>query len=113
MAQFDDKHAQIHFSFLCMRNKIVTTARNQKWKTDTLAAKFGHRFNAIHSEANVIKQFDWNYRELKHFTLVNVRLNRAGEVMLSKPCTACQKMLDAFNIGRVFYSVTEQQFLEF
>ena len=107
---FDHSHTQLHYSFLCLRNKIVTSGRNFKYKTDPISQRFGHRFNAVHSEVAVVKQFDWNYSELRHFTMVNVRLNRDLTVMMSKPCSFCTKFLESFNITKVFYSVDENLF---
>jgi deoxycytidylate deaminase len=110
LAEFDHNHAQRHFSFLCIRNKIAFTGVNDKWKTTTLANRFSHLFNAIHSETSAIKAFKYNWSELRHFTMVNVRLNRDLTVMYSKPCKACQRMLAHFDVGEVYYSINETSF---
>lgn len=113
LAEFDANHSHRHYSFLCVRNKIVTIGKNNKWRTTTLANKYGHLFNAIHSEVDCIKSFKWNWRELPNFTMVNVRLNRHLDVMFSKPCKACQKVLADFEIGQVYYSNNDGGFEQF
>jgi len=104
LAEFDNLHAQRHYSFLCLKNKVVSTGMNNKWRTDPLASRFGHRFNATHSEIAVLKQLDMPWRLLPHFTMINVRLNKNLEVMLAKPCKNCQNMLEWFEVGLVLYS---------
>lgn len=114
LAIFDDKYSQRHFSFLCIRNKIIASGLNDCWKTSTLSNKFGHRFNSIHSEIAVIKNCPVHWRELPNLTMVNVRLNRNMELMMAKPCSFCAKMLDYFEVGEVYYSTnlgTWEQFV--
>ncbi len=113
LATFDSWHSQLHFSFLCIRNKILTSGRNHKWRSEPLGKQFGQRFHSRHSEISVIKQFDWSYNLLPKTTLVNVRLNKDLRVMLSKPCRFCQKMLVSFDVGQVFYSTNEGNFERF
>jgi hypothetical protein len=113
LATFDSLNTQIHLSYLCLRNKIVTYGRNSKYCTEPLAHKYKHRFAARHSELAVIKQFDYPYRTLPRFVMVNVRLNRDLEVLMSKPCTFCGRMLREFEVGSVFYSIDEHTFEQF
>lgn len=113
LAEFDDNHAQRHFSFLCLRNKIICSGINNKWRTNPLAKKFGHRFEVIHSEAAVIKACPVNWNQLPNLTLVNIRLNRNLDVMLSKPCKFCSKMLSWFEVGEVYYSLNENAWEQF
>jgi len=113
LAEFDKAHVQRHFSYICFRNKIICSGMNNKWRTNPIAKQFGHRFEVIHSEAAVIKACPFNWNQLPNFTLVNVRLNRDLEVMSSMPCKFCTKMLDWFEVGEIFYSVSESQFERF
>lgn len=110
---FDADHPQRHFSFLCVRNKIIATGMNDKWKSHTLSKRFGHRFSSIHSEIAVIKNCPVHWRELPNLTMVNVRLNRDLELMLAKPCKCCAAMLDWFEVGSVWYSTNSGTWEEF
>lgn len=111
LVKFDSAHkTQRHTSFLCYRNKIVLSSLNEKYKTHPIAQQFGHRFQASHSELGIIQKCPVNWRELPNFTVVNVRLNQNLEVMLSKPCKFCHKMLDFFNVGKVYYSCDDGSF---
>jgi len=92
-----------HFSFLVLRNNIISVGWNNSLKTHPLANKFGHRFNGIHSELSVIKNNNDNFL-LPHLSLINIRFLRNGKLGNSKPCIPCQTMLDHFGIKKVFYT---------
>lgn len=102
---------QLHFSFIMKKKKIVSFGYNNAWKTDRLAAKFGHRFNCLHSELMAIKNFPYHISELSEFTFVNIRLRKNGEIALSKPCECCERMLDAFRVSEVYYTTNNGDFV--
>lgn len=57
-----------------------------------------------HAESRVItKSIHYNI-DFKHSTLVVVRVNRKGRLMLSRPCPSCTKLIEKFEIPRVYYS---------
>ena len=93
-----------HFTFICERSKIISMGFNNGWKSRPEAAKFGHRFNAIHSELDAIKKFPYSPLDLPHYSLYNVRLHKDGSVAFSLPCPQCQKLLRSFDIDNVFYT---------
>jgi tRNA(Arg) A34 adenosine deaminase TadA len=103
-------HRSKHFSFVVRRNTIVSIGWNQPFKTHPQAQRFGYRFNCIHSELHAILKFSKAVRELSHYMLVNVRLDKQGDVRMSKPCVTCQKLLGVFTFNEVWYSTNEGQF---
>jgi hypothetical protein len=110
LAVFDSENTQKHLSFLCVRSKIFASGMNEKWKSDRLANRFNYRFNAVHSELKCLKPHLRFIDNFDKFTLVNVRINRNGEIMFAKPCNTCINMLDFFGVRNVFYSVNETDF---
>jgi tRNA(Arg) A34 adenosine deaminase TadA len=97
-------HRCKHFSFACKKNEVYAVGWNQPFKTHPLAKKFGYKFNCIHSELHAILKLNVKPSELRKYTLVNVRLDKQGEVKMSKPCKVCQKLLGVFQFAEVYYS---------
>lgn len=80
-------------------------------KTDPMQRRFGNKNNAfIHAEISAIKRAASKLRtkDLNGYTLVVVRSKYDKEhnhiLGNSKPCSACQAAIKAFNIGKVIYS---------
>ena len=104
---------KMHFSFIVDKNKIVSFGWNNGWKTHPMAAHYGHRFNAIHSELAAIKNFPYPLRELKNYNLVNIRVKKDLSLGHAMPCSFCQKMLESFEISGVYYSGRNGELLSF
>lgn len=98
-----------HFSFLVRRNKIISIGWNKAFQTHPIAAKFGHRFNCIHSELDVINNFPYPFRMLPLYTLINVRV-KYKSLRISHPCLKCINMLKFFGLKDVIYS-TDQGYM--
>lgn len=97
--------SKIHFSFLVQRNRIICWGHNRIRKTHTLAGIYGHRFSDIHSEIAAISSFPYSLKELRHFSLINLRIRRDnGNFAISRPCLHCQAMLSAFNIDEIYFT---------
>jgi deoxycytidylate deaminase len=92
-----------HVSFLCVRNRILSIGTNSYQLTHPLAAKFGMRGNKVHSELSAIVHFP-RHLDIQRATLYNVMVRNKEEIRLSAPCKACQKLIAAFNIRRVYYT---------
>lgn len=101
-----------HFSFLIQKNRIISIGYNIGTKTDPLAKRFQHRYDRIHSELNCIKKFPMQIKELKKCVMVNTRLGKSGEFLISKPCESCQKLLRYFDITNVYYTDREGGFVK-
>lgn len=93
-----------HWSFICDGNKIVSMGTNNVKKTHPRALLSGYQWGFPHSELSAILNFPYPPRELIHFSLYNLRLNRNNKVALSRPCYNCQKIIIAFGLRRCYYS---------
>lgn len=90
-----------HFSFLVKKNSIDSVGWNNKGKTHTIAYKLNYKYPTIHSELACI--LNYNKNPSKHY-MVNIRIGKSGNVLLSKPCKNCRRLLKHYNISKVIYS---------
>ena len=93
-----------HFSFILLRNKVVSLGYNLTWKTTPLSNRYNYRFSNLHSEVAAIRNFPYPIFFLPKFRMVNVRIMANGEIGLSKPCDICQKLLKDFGVNELYYS---------
>jgi len=98
----------LHWSFVVKRNQIV------EWATNTSGEppkQFG--YNARINEAPAKTHSEFNaYRRAKgiikgNFELINVRLNRQGDLRNSAPCICCQSFLEVTGCTQVWHSTNE------
>lgn len=99
----------IHFSFIVQHNKIIGYGRNCAQEP---SKHYGyHQLSSdktfkpkTHSEINAFKKtkgiINWDWK----FSIINVRLNRLGQVRLSKPCRCCYNLLKALGCSEFYYS---------
>lgn len=92
-----------HFSFILLKNRIRSIGYNQL-KTHPKAYKFGYPWLFQHSEVSAIVRFDGKPAELRNCCLVNVRLNKDGQIMQSRPCKNCLNLVSEFGFKKVFYT---------
>jgi deoxycytidylate deaminase len=85
---------QRHACALIVGGKIMAMSENKDGKADN------------HSEMNVISTYLSKNKpgNLTKCTLVIIRINRQGELCLSKPCANCVKYLKYYGIKKIFYS---------
>lgn len=100
----NSRHA--HFSFIVLRNKILSMGWNNGFKTSPIGKKYGHRFSSIHSEVAAVQNFHYEIDLLSRCRLVNVRIMRSGQIGISKPCRRCMTYLDLFNFKEIWYSTS-------
>lgn len=95
----------IHFSFVVQGNKIIGYGRNN---CETPAKHMGYHNRVptpkMHSEINAYRKTRGILDRAKPFYLVNVRLNKSGEVRLSKPCVCCYSLLNSLGCKQIYYS---------
>ena len=99
-----------HFSFLLRRRNIVGFGYNKSFTTHPIAKQYGYRFAAIHAELDCILSFNGPPRELKNYTLVNLRFLANGKLAMAKPCQICQSLLNNFGITDIVYSNQNGEF---
>ena len=91
-----------HFSFIIQRNKLI------EWGTNVSRVPplihFGYsNTSGWHSEVNA-------YRKAKgiigegYFEVINIRLNKLGDLRISKPCKCCHAFLKELGCKDVWFS---------
>jgi len=102
----ENKNRCKHCTFVIKKNTILAVGVNKRDKTHPVAKRFGHRFENIHSEIDACTRFAIDYSKVY---LVNIRLNKWGEIKMSKPCICCTGWLTTLGVKKVIYS-TESGF---
>ena len=92
-----------HFSFIIQKNKLV------EWSTNISKAApltiFGYsNISGRHAETNAYDKAKGILDKTSGFEVVNIRLNKAGNLKLSKPCACCYSFLESFGCTSVWFS---------
>lgn len=104
-ALYDLPHGRCkHFTFILKRNKVVSVGWNNTIKTHPMAATYGHKFFAIHSELSALRNFPFPIGELANFDMVNIRIRKDDTLAIAKPCEACERMLVAFRPRSLWFT---------
>lgn len=110
-----EKHEMrcFHVSFAVYKQKIVSIGINNK-KTNPLNLRNRKRNSngidysdtkASCSELICLKKVkNTTNIDFKKISLVNIRVDRNGEICNSKPCESCQKLIDFLGIKKVSWS---------
>ena len=98
----------MHFSFVVKDNKIIEYATNRGGVT--LYSKFYDRVSKTHAEAAAYTKAKGLMRKGDEFEMVNIRLNKAGDLRNSAPCKGCNMLLTLFGCTKVWYSTKEGEF---
>lgn len=99
-----------HFSFIVRKNVIESIGFNYVKKTHPMAVKFGYEYPLIHSEMDAILKFNGHLDDLRKCTIINVRLNKFGKIMMSKPCKFCSKLITSFNFRNIYFTTDSGEF---
>lgn len=89
-----------HGAVLIYRGRIIGKGRN------TYTNSSYNEKSSVHAEISAIKDGlkKISCDELKKCELVIIRVNKQGEYLNSKPCCHCEKIINRFNIKKVFHS---------
>ena len=96
-----------HSAAVVYKGKIVSVGFNQL-KTHPMMEKFNRNEKAIYLHAEIdaiiraINLFGPDF--LSKCDLYVLRLTREGTVANSKPCSGCQKAIDAFGFRKVYHT---------
>ncbi len=104
------KSEKLHFSFIVRKNRILSIGFNNKNKSNPLTLKLGYRWYNTHSELSAVVRFKGFPDELRGCSLINVRLNKDGKVMYSRPCIDCLKLIANFGFKQVFFTGKNGEF---
>lgn len=108
-----------HFTIAFDVNKPILISQNNPIKINSKAYKIGQQFNIktykdfpyVHSESHLISKLLDRYNSIDtNLSIVNLRINRQGLVLFSKPCENCQKILDALGLNKIFWSIDKHRF---
>lgn len=108
-----------HFAIAFDVNKPIAIAQNNPIKIDHKAYKIGQRFNISkyqqypysHAESHLISKLLDTYNTIRSdWSLVVLRINRQGKILLSKPCNNCQTILDAIGLKKIYWSINDKLF---
>ena len=107
-----------HFSFVIQDNAIVAYGVN---RNTTSPIHYGYQPRAVpprvkaaleikpyqaklHSEVSAFRKARGILNHRKPWVMVNVRLNRAGRLRLSRPCPPCYAIITALGCRKFYYS---------
>lgn len=108
-----------HYAAAFDGNKLICFSQNNPIKTHTKAYKIGARFNLpkyiefpyVHAESHLISNLLDRYNHIDtNWTICVMRINRLGLILNSKPCSNCDKLLNAVGLHNVWYSLNDGSF---
>jgi len=108
-----------HFAIAFDVNKPIAIAQNNPIKIDHKAYKMGQRFNIAqyqeypysHAESHLISKLLDRYNTIcPNWSLVVLRINRQGRLLMSKPCENCQTILDSLGLKKIYWSINKNTF---
>lgn len=109
-----------HYAAAFDGNKMIAFAKNNPIKFNAKAYRMGEMFNIDtykeypypHAESHLVSKLLDRYNTIDpSWKIVVLRINREGRLLLSKPCSNCQKILDALDLKNVYYSNNHGKFV--
>lgn len=114
------QHRCSHFAIAFDGNKPIAMAQNTPRKMNAKAKRLGEKFNVqeyidfpfFHSETNLICKLYQEYGCINSgWKMVVIRIGRSGKMMISKPCSKCQTILDkVYWTDNLYWSVDDRVF---
>lgn len=100
----------MHWSFIVQRNKLLGYATNTCGDAP-IHLGYQQRLNwanaKIHSEWNCWRKFKGVINPEKSFEIVNIRLNRRGQIRASFPCSCCFNFLKSLNCSHCYFTTDD------
>lgn len=99
---------------------MIAFAKNDPVQFNAKAFKMGKMFNIntykkypyTHAESHLVSKLLDRYNIIDpSWKIVVLRINREGRLLLSKPCSNCQKILDALGLNNIYYSNNNGKFV--
>jgi hypothetical protein len=96
----------LHWSFLLVKNRLIEWGTN---RNGIVPIHFGHSDRIEGNEPRVHSELDcWNRTKglIKDspFQLINIRLNKRGQLRMAMPCVCCFNFLKSLNCSKVIFS---------
>ena len=93
------------------KGSLISRGYNQPFRSVKSVHPFARRWKtSLHAEVSAILNAK---RDLKGCSITVVRLNRASEIKIGKPCSHCLDYIDYVGIKRVFFSDNDGKIKEF
>lgn len=93
----------LHWTFIVQDGKVLGFGRNRPGRP--YYDNFGYTaLSKIHSEMDCWRKVKGLINSNKSFKCINIRLNKQGELRLSKPCACCVSFLDFVGCHSVIFS---------
>lgn len=108
-----------HFAIAFNVNKPILVAQNNPIKISHKAYQIGKQFKIkhyqrypyVHAESHLVSKLLDTYNAIdSNLSVIVLRINRQGKILLSKPCENCQKILDAVGLKKVYWSIDSKTF---
>lgn len=108
-----------HFAIAFDNNTPICLAQNNPIKVNAKALYMGRKFNITtykeypynHAESHLVSKLLDRYNSIDpNWSMVVLRINRPGRIMLSKPCGNCQKILDVLGFKNIYWSIDKNTF---
>lgn len=94
-----------HYTFVVQNNKILELGMNRLTQPERTR---GYKdFSGRHAELDAMYKARGIMDHNKPFEIINIRLNRRGELRLSKPCKVCDAWLRTTNCKTILYSTDD------
>ena len=97
-----------HFSFIVQNNKIL--ARGVNIPSNPPKEHGYSRYQGIHSEIDVYKKAKGIINHNKFFEVINIRINKRGQLRNSMPCKTCYDFLKYVGCRQVHFSTSLDNF---
>lgn len=108
--QHPQKKFYIHYSFLVQNNKILSCGTNMA-AIPPIHLGYHARLDGgcpkTHSEIVAWRRGKGLVNSKYKWNLINIRLNKNGNLMLSKPCKCCQNVMTALGCEAFYYSFNQ------
>ena len=91
-----------HFSFVIQNNQIMEWGTNRGEGATPL---IGYpEYSKLHSEARAYFKARGLLERGKNFEVINIRLNKRGDVRISRPCKCCSSFLKFLGCRTVWFT---------
>lgn len=100
---------------------MICFTQNNPIKTHAGAYRIGQNFNLpkykeyphYHAESHLISKLLDTYNTIdSNWTICVLRINRKGLILGSKPCSNCEKLLNAVGLTDIYYSTDDGNFCD-
>ena len=107
VAKYSDHPTHRMGAVVFNKKTIISYARNYSNRSvKHLLPKFQKWRTSIHAEIAAILKAR---RDIKGCSMLVVRLNKKGKLLLAKPCEKCQDYMDFVGIKAVYYSTNDNK----